>query len=151
MNSKSTGHAVDKVDARYLESLVGYNARRATLVIADSFIKRMAVYELRLVDFSVLSLIAHNPGITSRQLCSTLSIQPPNLVGMINNLEKRALITRSPHPHDARAVGLHLTPTGQKMMFEAEQTATTLEQEATAQLSVAEQRTLIKLLKKIYD
>jgi DNA-binding MarR family transcriptional regulator len=150
MNHKSIEPAVDTVDTSYLESLVGYNARRATLVIAESFLKHMAVYDLRLVDFSVLSLIEHNPGITSRQLCTTLNIQPPNLVGMINSLEKRELITRRPHPHDARAVGLHLTPTGHKMMLKAEQTAATLEQEATAQLSAAEQRTLMKLLKKIY-
>jgi DNA-binding MarR family transcriptional regulator len=147
---KSTEPAVDKVDTSYLEGLVGYNARRATLVIAESFLKHMAVYELRLVDFSVLSLIAHNPGITSRQLCATLAIQPPNLVGMVNTLEKRELITRRPHPHDARAVGLHLTPTGKKLVRQAEQTVTQLEEDATARLSAAERRTLMQLLRKIY-
>jgi len=147
---KSTVPAVDKVDTSYLESLVGYNARRATLVIAESFLKHMAVFELRLVDFSVLSLIAHNPGITSRQLCTTLNIQPPNLVGMVNTLEKRELITRQPHPHDARALGLHLTPTGKKLVRQAEQTVTQLEEDATARLSAAERRTLMQLLRKIY-
>lgn len=151
MESKTTEPAVDKVDTSYLDSLVGYNARRATLVIIDAFLKHMAVYELRPVDFSVLSLIAHNPGITSRQLCTALSIQPPNLVGMVNALEKRKLVTRRPHPHDGRAMGLHLTPSGQKMMRQAEQTAASLEQEATSRLSTAERRTLMKLLKKIYD
>ena len=71
---------VDKVNTRYLETLVGYNARRAALVIIGEFMHRMAVYDLRTVDFSVLSLITHNPGITSRQLCNTLGIQAPNLV-----------------------------------------------------------------------
>lgn len=142
--------AVDKVDSRYLESLVGYNARRATLVIVDVFLKHMAVYDLRPVDFSVLSLIAHNPGITSRQLCSALNIQPPNLVGMVNTLEKRALVMRQPHPHDGRAVGLHLTPSGRKMARNAEQTASRLEADATARLSASERKTLMQLLKKIY-
>ena len=108
------------------------------------------VYGLRPVDFSVMSLIAHNPGITSRQLCSTLGIQPPNLVGMINTMQKRGLIERRPHPHDGRAMGLHLTETGRQMMKDAEQTATNLEVEATARLSSAERKTLIKLLQKIY-
>jgi len=147
---KSAAPAVDKVDSSYLESLVGYNARRATLVIAESFLKHMTVYDLRMVDFSVLSLIAHNPGITSRQLCATLAIQPPNLVGMVNTLEKRELITRRPHPHDARAVGLHLTPVGKKLVRQAEQTAARLEDEATSRLSAVERRTLMQLLRKIY-
>lgn len=150
MSDKNTESAVEKVDTSYLESLVGYNARRATLVIAESFLKHMAVYDLRLVDFSVLSLIAHNPGITSRQLCTTLNIQPPNLVGMLNSAENRKLLTRSPHPRDGRAMGLHLSPAGEKMMRQAEQTATALELQAAARLSPAERKTLMRLLRKIY-
>jgi DNA-binding MarR family transcriptional regulator len=150
MHAKPDVPAVDKVDTSYLESLLGYNARRATLVIVDAFLKHMAIYDLRPVDFSVLSLIAHNPGITSRQLCSVLDIQPPNLVGMVNALEKRALVTRAPHPHDGRAMGLHLTPAGKKMMRNAEQTAARVEEEATPRLSAAERKTLMSLLRKIY-
>lgn len=142
--------AVEQVDTSYLESLVGYNARRATLVIVDAFLRTMAVYGLKPVEFSVLSLISHNPGITSRQLCSTLNIQPPNLVGMINQLQRRELITRRPHPHDGRAMGLHLTPEGRKMVRQAEVTASELEDAATARLSPTERKTLIQLLRKIY-
>lgn len=142
---------VETVDTSYLESLVGYNARRASLAIVDVFLHHMAGYDLRPVDFSVLSLIAHNPGITSRQLCSSLSIQPPNLVGLIGQLLKRELIVREPHPHDGRAVGLHLSPQGRKLMKQAERTATRLELEATARLSATERKVLMHLLKKIYE
>lgn len=151
MQAKPAVPAVENIDTSYLESLMGYNARRATLVIVDAFLKHMAVYELRPVDFSVLSLIAHNPGITSRQLCSALNIQPPNLVGMVNTLEKRELVMRQPHPRDGRAMGLHLTPSGKKMVRSAEQTATDIEKDVTAHLSATERKTLMRLLKKIYD
>ncbi|MFN4360038.1 MAG: MarR family winged helix-turn-helix transcriptional regulator [Hylemonella sp.] len=142
--------AVEQVDTSYLEGLVGYNARRATLVIVDAFLRNMAVYGLKPVEFSVLSLIAHNPGITSRQLCSTLNIQPPNLVGMINQLQRREVITRRPHPHDGRAMGLHLTPAGRKLVKQAELTASELEDAATSRLSQTERKTLMQLLRKIY-
>jgi len=142
--------AVDQVDTGLLDSLIGYNARRAALSVIDVFMQRMKVYDLRPVDFSVLSLIMHNPGITSRQLCTTLGVLPPNLVGMINALEKRNLIVRKPHPHDGRAVGLHVTATGQKLMRDAERTAIELEAEATSRLSASEVKTLIRLLKKVY-
>jgi DNA-binding MarR family transcriptional regulator len=141
---------VEEVDTSFLEGLIGYNARRAALAVIEVFLQRMAVYELRPVDFSVLSLVTHNPGITSRQLCTTLGILPPNLVGMVNALEKRGLIVRQPHPRDGRAMGLHLTPAGQKLMRDAERTATQLETEAAAKLSAAEVKTLIRLLQKIY-
>jgi DNA-binding MarR family transcriptional regulator len=138
------------IDTRYLEGLIGYNARRAALSIIEVFLPRMAVYGLRPVDFSVLSVIAHNPGITSRLLCTTLNILPPNFVGMLQNLEKRALVERKKHPVDQRSFALHLTPQGIQLSQEAEITVQTLEDEATAMLSCKERTTLIALLQKIY-
>jgi DNA-binding MarR family transcriptional regulator len=150
MPSKPENPFVDKINTRYLETLLGYNARRAALSIIGVFLERLAVYDLRPVDFSVLSLVTHNPGITSRQLCSALGILAPNMVGMLNALEKRGLITRLPHPHDGRAMGLHLTQAGQTMMRAAEKTAVQLEIDSTPKLTAAERKTLIGLLKKIY-
>ena len=133
-----------------LETLVGYNARRAWLVVSQVFAERMAVYGLKQVDFSVLSLIAHNPGATSRQLCSTLDILPPNLVSLIAAMDSRGLIERRPHPHDGRAIGLHLTPAGEELIREAEQTVMQLEADASARLTSRERETLIRLLQKMY-
>jgi DNA-binding MarR family transcriptional regulator len=147
----ATPPMVDEVDTSFLESLLGYNARRAALAAIGVFLEGMAPYQLKPVEFSVLSLVGHNPGITSRQLCSALGILPPNLVGMVNALEKRELIARKPHPRDGRAMGLHLTGPGQKLMRDAEKTAAALEAGVAARLSPAEQRTLIGLLKKVYQ
>lgn len=142
--------AVEEVDTSFLETLIGYNARRAALAVIAVFLERMAPYQLKPVDFSVLSLVAHNPGITSRQLCSTLGILPPNLVGMLNALEKRELLARRPHPRDGRAMGLHLTAAGQKLMRDAEKTAAALEADVGARLTPSELQTLLRLLKKVY-
>lgn len=139
-----------EVDTSYLETLLGYNARRAALTIIALFLRRMAPYDLRPVDFSVLTVVAHNPGVTSRQICAALDILPPNLVGMIKALHKRGLIERQPHPTDRRAQGLHLTPAGLRLHIQAQKTATDLEQEATQALTPAEIQTLSGLLRKVY-
>ncbi|MEO5736396.1 MAG: MarR family transcriptional regulator, partial [Variovorax sp.] len=131
-------------------TLVGYNTRRAWLTISAVFAERMAAYGLKQVDFSVLSLLAHNPGATSRQLCATLDILPPNLVSLIAAMDSRGLIERRPHPHDGRAVGLHLTSAGKKLMREAEAAVVQLELDASAKLSTRERESLIKLLQKLY-
>lgn len=67
----------DALDTRFLESLVGYNARRAALTIIETFVQDMSVHGFRPVDFSVMSVIKDNPGVTSRQLCAALNILPP--------------------------------------------------------------------------
>ncbi|MDG5978312.1 MarR family transcriptional regulator [Hydrogenophaga taeniospiralis CCUG 15921] len=142
--------ATPELDTAYLETLLGYNARRAALTVISIFLPRMAPYGLRPVDFSVLSLIGHNPGVTSRQLCAALDILPPNLVGMIKSLDKRGLIERRPHPTDRRAQGLHLSAAGKKLQRAAQTTATRLEREATHALSDDEVKTLISLLRRVY-
>ena len=142
---------IDEVDASCVETLLGYNARRAALAVIDVFLQRMAPYKLRPVDFSVASLILHNPGITSRQLCSTLGILPPNLVGMINTLEKRGLIDKRAHPSDGRANGLHASAEGIALLRQAEVAALALEDEVASNLTASERKTLSRLLKKVYQ
>ena len=138
------------VDATYLQTLLGYSARRVSLQVIELFAERMAAYGLSPVDFSVLSLIRHNPGITSRQLCSALSLLPPNLVGKISMMEKRDLLLRKLHPDDGRAIGLYLTAAGDQMMGAAENTATELENDVNRKLTSAETKTLLRLLQKVY-
>jgi DNA-binding MarR family transcriptional regulator len=142
--------AVDQVDTSYLQTLLGYNARRAALTIIEGFLERMAEFGLRPVDFSVMSVIQHNPGVTSRQLCAALNLLPPNLVGLVQSLEARGLIHRQPHPTDGRAVGLHPTAEGAALMHKAEQAATDLEIERSRKLTAAQRKTLLELLQKIY-
>jgi DNA-binding MarR family transcriptional regulator len=147
---KKTVPAIDDVDMSYLETLIGYNARRAALAVIGEFFEQMAVYDLKPVEFSVMSVVVHNPGVTSRQLCASLNILPPNLVGLIQLLETRKLIVRKPHPHDGRAVGIHPTDKGEALMAEAEVTARELEMNVGSKLTPHQVQTLVTLLKKIY-
>jgi DNA-binding MarR family transcriptional regulator len=130
--------------------LLGYNARRASLAIIEQFHIDMASFDLRPVDFSVLSLIRHNPGITSRQLCHALNIQPPNMVVFLKSFEKRKLVEREPHPTDGRAMGLTLTESGEALMQAAEKTAKDSGLKASSALTDGERQTLSRLLQKIY-
>lgn len=138
------------IDTGILESLLGYHARRASLAIVGRFMEHMAPHGLRPVDFSVLTLVAGNPGITSRQICATLAIQPPNLVALVGSLQQRGLIERRPHPNDGRAVGLHLTPAGRELHDTACATASAAESQAATALTAREQATLARLLRKLY-
>ncbi|MDO5624014.1 MAG: MarR family transcriptional regulator [Pseudomonadota bacterium] len=148
--SRLRRQAAQAVDSGFLRTLVGYNARRAALAIMALFKERMAVHGLQPVDFSVLSLIGHNPGITSRTVCAELALQPPNLVRLLARLDERALVQREAHPDDGRALGLSLSPVGQALLAAAEATAAQLELDATRALSSAERDQLIDLLQRIY-
>jgi DNA-binding MarR family transcriptional regulator len=138
------------LNTEFLESLLGYNARRASLTILQIVFERMATLGLRPVEFSMLSLIHHNPGITSRRLSEALAIQPPNLVGKVANMLERGWITRQTDAQDKRALVLTLSPEGLAIIEKAEKLAEELEKAASVQLTAEERDNLIMLLKKVY-
>jgi DNA-binding MarR family transcriptional regulator len=133
-----------------LLSLVGYNCRRAYLNIMPLFAERMAQYELRTVDFSVLSLLRENPYITQKRLSQAISVSPPNLAILLDRLEERGLLVRQRNPLDKRSQTLALTPAGARLCARAEKTASELERDATAMLSETERVQLLGLLQKIF-
>ena len=142
--------ARDPIDTSVLDQLLGYNARRASLAVIGQFLEDMAEFELRPVEFSVLTLIASNPGITARQLCQQLALLPPNLVGLLNALVKRGLVQREPHATDRRATALFLAPGAHKLVKQAQARALESDQQVLSHLSPAERQTLNSLLKKVY-
>ena len=142
--------AVDAINASFLESLLGYNTRRASLSLVGVFMRCMESFDLKVVEFSVLSLVGGNPGITSRQLCQQLDVLPPNMVGMIDALARRGFLSKRPHPRDGRATGLYLTGSGQELVGNAEAQLKDSEAKAVAHLSEAERTQLMALLQKLY-
>lgn len=138
------------LDQEMLLSLVGYNCRRAYLSIMPLFHERMSEYDLRAVDFSVLSLLHANPNITQKRLSNAINVSPPNLAILLDRLEARGLLLRQRNPLDKRSQTLILTPGGERMAGQAEQTVSKLEAEATSALSNAERQQLLVLLQKIF-
>ena len=147
---KSAAPSVDTVDTSYLETLIGYNARRAALAVISQFLERMSVYDLKPVDFSVMSVVVHNPGATSSQLSHTLNLLPPNVVRLVQRLERRELLSRRRDVQDRRAIGLYATPKGAALLKQAHAAAQQSEVQSLAHLSAAEQATLRRLLRKVY-
>jgi len=138
------------LDQSLLLSLVGYNCRRAYITIMPLFEKRMAKFELRPVDFTVLSLLKANPNINQKRLSQEINVSPPNLATLLDRLEQRDLVMRQRNPQDRRSQTLVLTSGGMRMCAKAEKTAAELETQATAALNQSERAELIRLLQKIF-
>lgn len=140
-----------EIDQAALQHLTGYNCRRAYLAILEHSIKPMAELGLRRTWFSVLVLLHHNPGVSSRRLCEVLGVQPPNLVGLVASFEERGVIERRTDPDDGRAIGLYLTSAGRRLMSRIERQVLRAEIKATSMLSDKERETLNRLLVRIYS
>ena len=57
----------------------------------------------------MLTVIERNPGLTQTQVAAALGIKRTNFVGMLDELEKRALAERRQTARDKRSYALYLT------------------------------------------
>jgi DNA-binding MarR family transcriptional regulator len=130
--------------------LVGYNCRQAYLHIMPVFMKRMAKYELRPVDYTILTLVNANPDINQKRLAQAINVSPPNLAPLLDRLEHRSLLLRQRNPADKRSQSLALTPEGRRLCVNADQTAFDLECSATNALTDEERGELLRLLQKVF-
>lgn len=105
-----------KLDLGPLPELIGYVLRRAQLVVFQDFFAAFAPFDIRPAQFSVLTVIERNPGLTQSQVAEVLGIKRTNFVGMLDALEARGLTERRQVARDKRSYALYLTAEGAALM-----------------------------------
>ena len=68
-----------------------------------------------MITYTALVLIVDNPGMKQSQLADAMDVERPNLVVIIDELERRELITRDKVPTDRRAYALRATLAGHQL------------------------------------
>lgn len=135
------------VDMGPLPGFIGYPLRRAQLSVFEEFDRTVGDLGLRPGQFSVLTVIDKNPGIQQSKLARTLKIKGPNLVAVINGLEKRGLAER--RAADRRSYALYLSAKGQALVLRAVAALRLQEQEFDRLLGRGGRARLVGLLQKL--
>ena len=145
------GVIADEVEAGsvLLESLVGYCLRRASNAVMADFMAAVAELGLRPALFAMLAVAREHPGINQSALGRALGIQRANLVPLIGELAGRGLIERRPAAQDRRALAIHLTDAGARLLDEAERRVRPHEEHMLRRLSAQEQASLRDMLRRI--
>ncbi|WP_374299908.1 MarR family winged helix-turn-helix transcriptional regulator [Ferrovibrio sp.] len=110
-----------KIDLGLLNGLLGYRLRRAQLAVFQDFMTTMKDYDLRPAQFSVLAIIAANPGLKQSRVSEALGINRANFVALLDELEQRKLARRAAAAGDRRSNALYLTPKGEAFLKDAYQ------------------------------
>lgn len=103
-------------DAIGLDALVGhagYAVRRFQIWIFQDFIKTLAAVDIRPTQYSVMTVIGANPGLTQMAVAKRLGIERARLVHLLDSLEGRKLVKRIKSKSDRRSHALHLTEKGE--------------------------------------
>ena len=148
-SSEPVPASADALDQSRLTHLVGYAASRAAIEMRKVFTHHMAALDLKIVDFSILMLVAANPEVNQKQLGEALDISAPNMAVTLDRLVERGWVERVRSTKDRRAMHIHLTASGKLLVERAEKIAATMESPALRALSAAERALLIELLMKV--
>ena len=145
------------MSVRKLKSLTGGSGVHVFLVLwkaarAVEAYAEKSVLELELCgsDFAVLEALLHKGPLPVNEIGKKVLLTSGSITVAVDRLETKGLVERRAHGTDRRAKIVHLTKEGRKLITRAyADHAADMERLASASLTRAERKTLIRLLKQI--
>ncbi len=139
----------DAVRSSDLEDLVGYNLKRAYVILSSDFKKTLGEDGFAPRVFSALSLIVYYPNITQSELARMLGIERSGLVAIVDELENLGFVQRNSVPGDRRVQALMPTKAGRAAYAQARGSVDAHEERLLSHMTSQEVETLLGLLRKI--
>jgi DNA-binding MarR family transcriptional regulator len=128
---------------------LGYLLRRAQLAVFQDFFAAFATLDISPVQYSILTVIQQNPGLSQSQVSEALGIKRTNFVAMLDTLEARHLARRTATERDRRTYALHLTADGQALMRKLRVLASEHEQRLIDRLGAETHKQLFAPLRRL--
>lgn len=134
-----------------LPQVLGYHLRRAQMAAFKHFARTVTADEgVTPGLFGMLQVIAANAGLTQNRLAEVMEVDRSAIFKVVNQLEGRGLIARTPSDLDRRSNCLQLTEHGLAALARMEALVVAHEKEFAGTLSPEELATLTSLLERLY-
>jgi DNA-binding MarR family transcriptional regulator len=95
---------------------------------------------------AVMATLARLSGVSNAELARAAFVSPQSMGEILQSLEVKGWVTRSPSPTNARVLRARLTTAGQRAMASAGAELAKVESRLTGALSVSEERELRSVL-----
>jgi DNA-binding MarR family transcriptional regulator len=128
-----------------LAALVSRLARR--LVAAEEPV--LARVELTMWEYIALAQLVRGPAGSQQTLARTMGYDKTRLIPLLDGLEQRDLITRTPEPPDRRAHVVRITQSGRAKFKAARNGIRAMEEELLSPLPAADRRALRESLARL--
>ena len=133
-----------------LDSYLPYLLNRAGARIATAFGEEMRPLGASLQMWRVLAALREKDGRRMGDLSITTSIEVSTLTRLVDNMEKKGLVARRRDGADSRAVLLHVTPAGRRLIRRILPIAERYEAVALRGFDAREADVLRKALRQLY-
>jgi DNA-binding MarR family transcriptional regulator len=144
----SAGAAPPALDHGLLPDLLGYQLRLAQQAVFRDFERAADGLGVSPGRFGMLILVEANPGVSQSRLAQEIGLDRSTLVAILDALEDAKLVERRAG-EDRRSNGLWLTRRGKAVVQKMKARVAEHEARVAAQLTAAEQRRLLELLRRL--
>lgn len=132
-----------------LPQLLGYQIRQAQTALFKDFSNITNSLKITPGEFSLLTLIDTNPGVSQTSLTSLYKVDKSTLSLSLGSLAKRGLVRRARGPLDNRYYALWLTETGRRLLRKVRARVDAQERAMDAVLRPGERAHLLDMLSRI--
>lgn len=129
----------------------GYLANHMARLFAIGLSRRIQPFNLAPAQFMTLLELWAEDGLTQKQLVDRLDVEQATMANTLARMERDRLIVRKPHPSDARAQQVWLTPKGRSLEQSAKVEAQAQNEMALSELSSREKAVFIDLMRRVID
>jgi DNA-binding MarR family transcriptional regulator len=136
-------------DLRNLEDGVIYVLWQAQLATRMGLEEVLRPLGLTVSQFGILALLARERPLSAATLARRMAIRPQSVAPGAHDLERRGLISGSPHPEHGRVVLLRLERTGLATARRADTAIARFERELLAPLGARRREELVAGLRQI--
>ena len=134
------------IDLGGLDQFTGYVVRRAQVWMFQDFKRALKELDVTPAQFSVIKVVAANPGVAQARVAEVLSIERARLVQMLDRLEAPGFIRRARSSADRRSHALYLTEAGVRLLARLEDRIAQHERNVVARIGERGKRELLRLL-----
>ena len=145
----TAGNGLERLYTTDLASEIEFLTARARSLGSGRANNMLAELDLKVRSYSVLSLACSGQNPSQRELADFLSLDPSQIVALVDQLEKRGAVTREADPRDRRSKVIAPTAAGRRLYKRAEAIIRQASDLSLAQLNDQERETLRDLLRRI--
>jgi DNA-binding MarR family transcriptional regulator len=136
---------------RDLANRPGFMIRRLHQIHLALFAEECAGFEVTPVQYSVLSVIAHRPGMDQSQISEEVGVDRATLANVVARLEDAGLLKRIVSRLDRRQKLLSLTPSGRTVLNRMRGPVERAHERTIAPLSPQKREKFMELLADLVD
>jgi DNA-binding MarR family transcriptional regulator len=129
----------------------GHLIRRAQQISTALFSEECGAHDLTSVQYAALCAIRETPGLDATRLSSIIAFDRSTLGDVLERLESKGWIIRTPGQADKRIKQLHLSPAGADLLTSVDPAAARVQDRILAPLSPPDRTTLMRLLEQLVD